>query len=198
MEIRLRDRHEYLRLVESSKELTKLLTSDAPALTVASVAIIGRADADARIGSMVEMGRTYTKGKNGRMVTRRWSERNDIGAWSSTSRLEGRKTAHGRRQGPWMLSRYRWMQPKGVTSGGTPKVRARFTSNLANLLSTTTKPYSGHSPAFEMSDGMRSWGRGAVRRGRSGIWNTVERELAGSIDAAVARSERKLLKDFEL
>ena len=181
------DQKRYKELQTNAQTLKLLLATDAAALSVASVAIIGRRDIDNRITSYIELGHShYKKGK-----TDVWSKKNELGAWSSTSR-----TSKGR---PWMLSRYSWEKdekPGAWKTKGT--IKAEYTNTLANLHSLTTKAYTATSPAFEAGGRMMKIAKGNVRKGKPGIWAMAENELESSVIPALERTERKLLKDVVL
>lgn len=189
MEIRI-DNVRYQELIKNVSVLTDKLYSDAPALTVASVAIIARRNIDNRLEDIINLGKQYTRGKNGVMQTDTWSQKNELGAWSSTKR----RARNGK---PWMLSRYSWetANPKRKRN---PFIRARFTSTLANLLSEDVHYTNKNSPYFETADGFKQFKAGQTRKGKREIWTTTERELSKAVDGAIARAEKKLLGNVAL
>lgn len=192
LEIKI-DTQRYQELIRNTEELKGILSEDAPALTVASVAIIGRGDADARIAGIIHMGSHHYKVKNDGTSERKvWSvKRSDLKAWASTERLS--------KQGkPWLLSRYSW-ETVAWKNAKRPKVTASFTSNIANLFAVPSKVYTADSPWFETGSGYR----GRVQKGQrrvqiTRVWNVTVQSVTGARDKGVARAERKLLTGVEL
>lgn len=192
LEIRI-DTQRYQELIRNTEELKGILSEDAPALTVASVAIIGRGDADARIAGIIHMGSHHYKVKNDGTSERKvWAvKRSDLKAWASKSRL----SSVGK---PWLLSRYSW-ETVAWKNAKRPKVTASFTSNIANLFATPSKVYTANSPWFQTGSG--HYGR--VQKGQrrvqiTRVWNVTVQSVTGAQDRAVARAERKLLTGVEL
>lgn len=192
LEIKI-DTQRYQELIRNTEELKGILSEDAPALTVASVAIIGRGDADARIAGIIHMGSHHYKvRKDGTPERKVWSvKRSDLKAWASTRR----KNKQGN---PWLLSRYSW-ETVAWKNAKRPKVTASFTSNIANLFAVPSKVYTADSPWFETGSGYR----GRVQKGQrrvqiTRVWNVTVQSVTGARDKGVARAERKLLTGVEL
>lgn len=186
------DQKRYQELQKNAQELKGLLSKDAPALTAASVAIIGRRNVDNKITSFIDLGHKHYKvRKDGTAERKIWSKKNELGVWTSTNRTSG-----GR---PWMLSRYSWETKKAQSKKlFSPNVTAIYTNTLANLLSQDTKSYSADSPFFEAGGRRMQIRKGSVRKGKPGIWTIAENELESSVVPAIERAERKLLKDVVL
>lgn len=192
LEIRI-DTQRYQELVRNTEELRGLLSEDAPALTVASVAIIGRGDADSRITGMIHMGSLHYKVRSDGTPERKvWAvKRPDLKAWASTKRKD--------KQGnPWLLSRYSW-ETVAWKNAKRPKITASFTSNIANLFAIPSKVYTADSPWFQTGSGYY----GRVQKGQrrvqiTRVWNVTVQSVTGAQDRAVARAERKLLTGVEL
>lgn len=187
------DRKRYQELQKNAQRVKGILSTDAPVLTAASVAIIGRRDIDNKMTSFMDLGHSHFKvRKDGSSDKKVWSEKNELGAWASTNRTSG-----GR---PWMLSRYSWETKKAQSrkKALSSRFTAVYTNTLANLHTQDTKPYSAASPHFEAHGKIMRIGKGSVRKGKAGIWAMIGSELNSAVDPAIARAERKLLKDVVL
>lgn len=177
--------------------LRALLGDDIPRVAVSSVGLIGRRRADSKLSTKLHMGQQVTKYKDGTgVVSKVFSERNHLGAWSS----KARKSRNGDN---WMLSRYSWETARWNDKyGKNPKpnafIVARFTSTLANLHNYDTKAYASNSPYFSSSAGYTGrFQKGDVRRGKH-IWTIYETSLSDAVDEALLRTEKKFAREIVL
>lgn len=190
------DEKRYQQLVADAEKVKGLLSYDAPALTAASVAIIGRSNVDRRLSSVINIGQPYSKWKRdgGSYSVERKTyavKRRDLDAWASSTRTSGGK--------PWLLSRYSW-ETKSHRGKRNPFITARFTSTLANLLAYDTKTYSRNSPPFQQGSGMHVIRKGTKRKGIRSVWTVTTAGIEGAQILAISRAERHLIenKDFSL
>jgi len=153
----------------------------------AKLAVIGRKQEQIEANTL-EMGRPQRKGRGRYSVYSMWHPRR---GWVSTTR----EAAASKGGGPFMLSNISFRGARKYKDA----VVGHYTSQLANLWSHRTKPYTAESPVVGQKGREKTWGVGDRRPARYS-WSAVASVLARMEGQAVKRTEAEfadqLKKEF--
>ena len=162
----------------------------ATALAVAELASSARKKADQLLSGKLNMGEPQKKGNRTEMIYSRYEP--SSGSWVSANYRPGGKN--------WKLSRFTFETAKAQTRGGSIKTsayaKARYTSTIANLWENSTKPYSSKSPVVGRAGSEVVIPEGTSRRGLH-YWSQVESVFTQTMPEALAKTERKIIEEFE-
>lgn len=176
---------------EGFEELGKKLKVRIPAIARkmgfsldAKLAVIGRRKEQIEANTL-EMGRPQWKGKHPYAVYSMWHPRR---GWVSTTREASAKKGGG----PFMLS--------NISFRGAQKFKdavvGHYTSQLANLWSHQTKPYTATSPVVGQSGRLKTWNVGDTRPAKYS-WSMVASILSRMEEQAIRRTEAEYADQLE-
>lgn len=175
---------------EGFEELGKKLKVRIPAIARkmgfsldAKLAVIGRRKEQIEANTL-EMGRPQWKGRTGFSVYSMWDARR---GWVSTSRMASAKIG-----GRYMMS--------NISFRGAQKFKdavvGHYTSQLANLWSHQTKPYTATSPVVGQRGRRKTWNVGDTRPAKYS-WSAVASILSRMEEQAIRRTEAEYADQLE-